>query len=236
MESKALLRKGLLIPAALAVGAAALSVLVHFSPVLPGDKEVLVAAREAELPLLDWLCRSLDCLGDRWIIVVSVVALSAVLWVRGRQREALACLLIIPLELMTLGLREIIDRPRPFIHFFPFVFPDLSTSPENSGFPSGTTLHAVLFFGFIAYVCQVYLRTTKVRRAVQAAFIFTIALVSYSRIYIGVHWPTDIVGAWLYGGFFLWFIIAVGLPAVDTLRWVIHPHPNLPPSEREGAK
>ena len=209
-----------MIPAGLIAGAAALSVLVHFSPVLPGDKAVLVAVRDTELPLLDSLCRSLDCLGDRWIIVATVVALSAVLWVRGRQREALACLMIVPLELMTLGLREIIDRPRPLIHFFPIVFPDLNTTPENSGFPSGTTLHAVMFFGFIAYVCQVYVRTTKVRLAVQGALILAIAVVSYSRIYIGVHWPTDIVGAWLYGGFFLWFIIAVGLPAIDAMRWV----------------
>ena len=226
----------MLIPAAFIVAATALSVLVHFSPVLPGDKAVLVAVRDTELPLLDSLCRSLDCLGDRWIIFATVIALSAVLWVRRRQREALACLMIIPLEMATLGLREIIDRPRPFIHFFPIVFPDLSTARENSGFPSGTTLHAVMFFGFIAYVCQVYVRTNKVRLAVQAALILAIALVSYSRIYIGVHWPTDIVGAWLYGGFFLWFIVAVGLPAIDTMRWVIHPHPNLPPSEGEGAK
>ena len=222
-------KPGVLIPLGLACAAIALSILVRVSPILPGEEALLETVQNAELPLLDQLCRSLDFLGDRWMIIASVLALGIVLWVRGRRTEALACLLIIPLELMTLGLREVIDRPRP-------VLPELAAVSESPGFPSGTTLHAVLFFGFIAYIVHVYVRAGKLRLGLQGALVAVIAVISYSRVYVGVHWPTDIVGAWLYGGVFLWSIIAVGVRAIGGLRGEPPPslrqvqgRPDLPP-------
>ncbi len=232
MESKAISRTRLLIPAALLVGASGLSIMVSVGPVMPGDRVILEAVRSAELPLLDLLCQSLDFLGDRWMIIASILALSVVLWVRGRRAEALACLLIIPLELMTLGLREVIDRPRPIPPFFPRS--DVMTG--SPGFPSGTTLHALLFFGFITYIVHVCVRRVKLRLALQGALVAVIVVISYSRVYVGAHWPSDILGAWLYGGLFLWFIVAVGLPAIGRLRCESPPslrqakgRPNLPP-------
>ena len=212
------------------VAAATLSVVVHFSPVLPGDEAVLEAVRETGPPLLDQASEALDRLGNRWVILGSVLALSAVLWLRGRRVEALACLLIIPLELITLGLREVIDRPRPFHPFYPFVYPESHGAPASPGFPSGTTLHAVLFFGFIAYLAHVYLRPGKLRLGLLGALVGVIAVVSYSRIYVGLHWPTDVVGSWLYGGVFLWFIIDVGLPVLERRRG------ESPPSQSSPVK
>ena len=201
----------MLLPVGLAATAAGLSVLVSVATPLTGEEAILEAVRNAELPLLNQALRSFDCLGSPWLIVASVLALTAVLWARRRRREAMLCLLIIPMELMTLGLREIIDRPRPML-------PEWTTIAPSPGFPSGTTLHAVLFFGFIAYLCHIHVRPKKLRIALQASLVLFIAVVSYSRIYLGVHWPTDVLGSWLYGGFFLWVIAAVGLPILSKLR------------------
>ena len=208
---KTVTKPGVLIPLGLVCGAIGLSMVVRVHPILPGEEAMVEAVRNVEVPVLNWLCRSLDCLGSRLIIVASVLALSAVLWVRGRRAEALACLLIIPLEFMTLGLREIIDRPRPLLN-------EWTNMPPSPGFPSGTTLHAVLFFGFIAYIVHVYFRSGKLRLGLQGALVAVIAVVSYSRVNLGVHWPTDVVGAWLYGGVFLWVIVAVGMPVISRLR------------------
>lgn len=211
MVSMQFSRTGWIVPAGLAAGAVALSVLVSIWPVLPGDKAILEAVRNTHLPLLDWLCGSLDCLGDSWVVAASVLSLSSILWIRGRRGEALACLLLIPLELMALGLREVIDRPRPLPSAWIPV-------PPSAGFPSVTTLHAVLFFGFIAYLCEVSVQRRGIRLGLQALLILAIGVVSYSRIYVGAHWPLDVLGAWLFGGFYLWFIVAIGLPAIESLR------------------
>ena len=198
---------------ALAAAAAGLSVLVSFASPLSGEDAVLEWVRNAEVPLLDLICRSVDCLGGRWMIIGTVAALSAVLWVRRRRTEALACLLIIPLEMMTLGIREVIGRGRPLL-----LSQEWTTVAPSAGFPSGTTLHAVLFFGFIVYLIHVYMRPGKLRFALQALLVLAIAVISYSRVYVGAHWPTDILGAWLYGGVFLWGIVAVGRPLILRVR------------------
>ena len=216
---KTVMKPGVLIPVVLAATAAGLSVLVSNVSPLSGEEAVLEAVRNVEVPVLDWLCRSLDCLGSRLIIVASVLALSAVLWVRGRRVEALGCLLIIPLEFMTLGLREVIDRDRPIQ-----LLEGWTTESPSPGFPSGTTLHAVLFFGFIAYIVHVYMRPGKLRLGLQGALVAVIAVVSYSRVNLGVHWPTDVVGAWLYGGVFLWLIVGVALPVISRLRGIAGAH------------
>ena len=205
MASRATPKTRLFLPVGLAAAAAGLSVLVSVVHTLPGEEAVLEAVRRTEQPLLNEALRSLDCLGSPWVIVASLLALAAVLWVRGRRWGAMASLLIIPMELMALGLREIINRPRPSALSYTCI-------PESAGFPSLTTLHAVLFFGFIAYICHVYVRPRKLRLALQALLVLIIAVASYSRVYLGVHWPTDILGGWLYGGFFLWVIAAVGVP------------------------
>ena len=113
MASRAMPRARLLLPVGLAAAAAGLSVLVSVVPTLPGEGAILEAVRRTEQPLLNEAMRSLDCLGSPWVIVATLFALAAVLLVRRRRWEAMACLLIIPMELMTLGLREVIDRPRP---------------------------------------------------------------------------------------------------------------------------
>ena len=213
MASRATPKTRLFLPVGLAAAAAGLSVLVSVVHTLPGEEAVLEAVRRTEQPLLNEALRSLDCLGSPWVIVASLLALAAVLWVRGRRWEAMASLLIIPMELMALGLREIINRPRPSALSYTCI-------PESAGFPSLTTLHAVLFFGFIAYICHVYVRPRKLRLALQALLVLIIAVASYSRVYLGVHWPTDVLGGWLYGGFFLWVIAVIGLPFFSKLGMV----------------
>jgi membrane-associated phospholipid phosphatase len=210
MTSIAMPKAKLLLPVGLAAAAAGLSVLVSVVPTLPGEEAILEAVRQTKQPLLNDALRSLDCLGSPWVIVATLLALATVLWVRKRRWEAMASLLIIPMELMTLGLREVIDRPRPSLQA-------LTTMPGSPGFPSGTTLHAVLFFGFIAYLCHIYVRPGKLRLALQALLVLIIAVASYSRVYLGVHWPTDVLGGWLYGGFFLWVIAVIGLPFFSKL-------------------
>ena len=200
-----------LIPGGLIAAAVGLSILAAASSELTGERAILDAVRDTEIPLLGRISESLDWLGNRWVIVASVLALSGVLWVRGRRSEAVACLLIIPLELMTLGVREVIDRPRPL------VYGEWTNAPPSPGFPSGTALHAMLLFGFMAYLCQVWVRPGKVRVGLQALLILMIAVVGYSRVHVGAHWPADVVGAWLYGGVFLWVMVGVGMPVVERL-------------------
>jgi len=88
-------------------------------------------------------------------------------------------------------------QPRPFE-----LAPELGliTAP-SFGFPSGAAQCTLMLFGYLAYVVRKTWFT-----ALAAAFLL---LVSYSRIYIGMHFPTDILGGWIIGAAALYLYIRV---------------------------
>ena len=90
-------------------------------------------------------------------------------------------------DTISLGLRDWIDRRRP-----PLVYPEprpLVGVPHSGSFPSG---HAAT-----AFACATVIAWTAPRLAVPA-FVLA-AAISWSRIYVGVHWPLDVLGGAVLG-------------------------------------
>ncbi|HXZ57055.1 MAG TPA: phosphatase PAP2 family protein [Gaiellaceae bacterium] len=90
-------------------------------------------------------------------------------------------------DVISLGLRDWIDRRRP-----PLVYPEprpLVGVPHSGSFPSG---HAAT-----AFACATVIAWTAPRLAVPA-FVLA-AAISWSRIYVGVHWPLDVLGGAVLG-------------------------------------
>jgi len=64
-------------------------------------------------------------------------------------------------------------------------------------------------FGFLFFLTFVLLKPGLLRRALQSVVLLLIALVGVSRVYLGAHWPSDVLGAYLAGGIWLMFMITV---------------------------
>jgi undecaprenyl-diphosphatase len=90
-------------------------------------------------------------------------------------------------------LKELIGRARPI-----GISPKLSTAGFYS-FPSGHVMLAVLVFGFGALLLVRTVRRTGARRAIIGVAAIITLLVSVSRIYLGAHWPSDVLGGLLAG-------------------------------------
>jgi undecaprenyl-diphosphatase len=121
-------------------------------------------------------------------VLVGVVAV--VLWVRGAHRLALwAASTMIAGAVLDLGLKTLVDRTRPHL-------PNPFAHAPGGSFPSGHAMTSALAAGII-----VLLVVPLVGRAgtVAAWTIAALAVfaVGYSRVALGVHWVTDVVGAWL---------------------------------------
>lgn len=97
---------------------------------------------------------------------------------------------------LNLGLKQIYARPRPVI------IPALVTESGFS-FPSGHSMGSAAFYGFIIYLIAQSDMKPAFKRAVSALIIALIGLIGFSRIYLGVHYLSDVAGGFLVSSVYL---------------------------------
>lgn len=140
------------------------------------------------------MARDITALGGFTILTgVSLIALG-IAWLSERPRLAAAGLvsIIIGGGVMRL-LKYGFDRPRPELV-------EHATLVNNPSFPSGHTMMAATIY----LTLGILLARTQARKRVRVfivgiAMIITL-LVGASRVYLGVHWPTDVIAGWTLGG------------------------------------
>ncbi len=82
-------------------------------------------------------------------------------------------------------------------------------SASGFSFPSGHTTSTVVFFGVLAYFALKQSGRVKVKAAIIAAYVSVTAVVGFDRIYLNVHWFSDVIGAVFLGGFWLSFCVFI---------------------------
>lgn len=137
--------------------------------------------------------------GTGAVLVVSVVAFGYFLW-RMRTYALPFLLAVLGNSLTVFFLKEALQRARPsadFAYYFETLF----------SFPSGHSAIAVAAYGFIAYAL---VRTAQGRAAKSAVIIgavIFILLIGISRLYLGVHYLSDVIGGFVFGG--AWLLIGI---------------------------
>jgi len=133
--------------------------------------------------------------GDKGGIIVAVL-LALVLYLLFKQKEAtiwFATTVVLSLALNTV-IKVIIGRERPDIH-------RLAAFANEAGksFPSGHSIFATIIFGSIFFICLGKLKNRSSKILLGILCIILIALVMFSRIFVGVHYPSDTIGGFLEG-------------------------------------
>jgi undecaprenyl-diphosphatase len=117
------------------------------------------------------------------------LAAAAAFLLRGWRRGGwLVLVTLAGAALLNVGLKEFFARVRPpaFFDYYP--------TPQSFSFPSGHALFATCFFGGIAVLLSHRLRGWLARILVWVTALQLIILIGVSRIYLGVHYPTDVIG------------------------------------------
>lgn len=151
------------------------------------------------------------------IIGLTAAAMATFRVAFGRWREALFVVLCTAGETAIFLLTTLaVDRNRPPVAH-------LDVAPPTSSFPSGHTAAALCYYGGLAAVVLYRYRRAALRLAAGAAALLLALLVGASRLYRGMHFPTDVLAGLLLGGSWL---------AVTTGRFLHHAEPGLDPGRR----
>lgn len=157
-------------------------------------------------PSLDAVMLTITQLADARVVIVIVAVTLGILWWQHHREEAkffaLACLGAL---ILNTGLKLFFTKPRP--HLFPSLIAETSFS-----FPSGHALGSFVMYGFLAYLLSAHF--PKFSKLIYTLAVLTIALIGLSRMYIGVHWPTDIIGG--YGIGYLWLMLCIAMLRLQT--------------------
>lgn len=187
--------------AALAVFAV-LALLAHLYAYFGWDLAASTWLQTLPVPGLYTFMRVVSLAGDRWI-PWALSGLTVILFlIFGRRSEAVALLLSTGGgELLNSLLKLLIARPRPSSQLVT-VFRSLKTQ----SFPSGHVAFYVCYFGFLFFASYALLpRGTLIRRAALLLAALPVLLIGLSRVYLGEHWPSDTLGAYLSSGLWLSF-------------------------------
>ena len=102
--------------------------------------------------------------------------------------------------LIVLIAKTVVHSPRPLNGLF---------YDTGFSFPSGHTTASIVFCGLLTYLIWQHWKSTKAKTASSAISITTISIVAFDRIYLNVHWFSDVVGGCLLGLFWLSFTLLV---------------------------
>jgi undecaprenyl-diphosphatase len=114
----------------------------------------------------------------------------------------IAIIFIATVIILNVALKQFIHRPRPET-----IYVSLMRFKTHS-FPSGHAFGSITAYGFLAYqTIQYLLIPWNVAAVIFIASL--IAIIGLSRVYLGAHYPTDVVGGWLLGAICLSVAIAI---------------------------
>lgn len=190
-----------------------LAVLLVFGrPLVTLDQWLSAAVCSLAVPWLDAIARPLTTLGS--VTGMTVLTGLAAGWYLLRRRRSEAIFLALTVGLGTLVgnlLKLLIGRARPDI--------DLArvAQPDSYSFPSGHALASFLFFGALVFLVMTTEEEIplKTKTVISATLIALGIAVSVSRVYLGVHYLGDIIGAWLLGSAVLTVGVAALLAATE---------------------
>jgi len=164
--------------------------------VLPFDQKSYEELQEEASPLFDILMKGVSYLGELSIATTLIVIAMLTFAARRQWLEAIFILATASSALLAFVLKELVHRTRPF----PLGqnVTGIIQSINQYSYPSGHVLFFVVFFGFFAYLAWIHF-AGRVRLIIIAICGALIVLIGPSRVFLGAHWASDVLGSYVIG-------------------------------------
>jgi membrane-associated phospholipid phosphatase len=150
-------------------------------------------------------------LGDRYAYIVMTVLLAAFYLIKKRSWKFIlqTSLVLLLASLSNMVLKKVINRARPSLEHL--------VSVNTLSYPSGHSMSAMAFYGFLIFLCVRYRMPVWIRYLLVTILTMLVLSIGASRIYLGVHYPSDVAAGFI-GGFIWVCFCAVLFSLIDLLR------------------
>jgi undecaprenyl-diphosphatase len=176
------------------------------------DRDILLWLNARASPELDNFALNVTALGSGVVVGLIVALASMYLW--GSRHRYSAVFLWVALAgswILSSTLKAAFDRPRPD------VFEWRTPTAFQASFPSGHSITAMVGYATLAYLVARLLPQRSLRWVTVGAAALIVAVVGWSRMYLGVHWPSDVLAGYATGLAWAAFC-GLGLSAVRYFR------------------
>ncbi len=204
----------------------ALLLLATLYPYFSFDLIITRAIQNINFPGFEPVMVLLTTLGYlEWGTLATLIAAAAVSYLTKSWREGgLVIMSSLGAVVIATMFKYVANRPRPdasLIH-------QIGQAAAGSSFPSGHVLHYVGLYGFLLYLSFTRLRNHRLRYTLVTIFGLLLFLIGLSRIDLGAHWFSDVLGAYLIGIFWLYLMSLIDTrfrqkaPPIDTVKEIAH--------------
>lgn len=186
-----------------------ISVLIYFvrlNPYFAFDLEATRAIQKFNPQWFDFLMSAITKIGNPEVGILLVAVVTGFLFWKKRKKEAIMLLIsTIGTTVIASTLKQLIQRPRPD----PSLIHQVSSFLNRDSFPSGHVLFYIGFFGFLLFLAYSLPPERRWRTGLISLLFLLIILIGPSRMYLGAHWFSDVMGAYLIG--LVWLVVIISL-------------------------
>lgn len=156
-------------------------------------------------------------LGDRYAYIIFTALLAVYFFLKNRSWKFIGqtTIVLILASLSSVVLKRVFDRARPSLEHLVEV--------NTLSYPSGHTMSATAFYGFLIFLCVRHHMPGWLRIVAVVILALLIISIGVSRVYLGVHYPTDVAGGFV-GGLIWVAFCAVVFSVFELLRRREAPH------------
>jgi undecaprenyl-diphosphatase len=172
------------------------------------DKIILLWIHSFSNPTLDRIMHTITRLNDPEVVsVVAGIALVLLLWKRYYPEAKIFVINCTGGVVLSYGLKSVFGKTRPDLW-------ESAIEEVSFSYPSGHALGSTVLYGFLAYILAT--RYPQFSWPIYIAAVALIGAIGSSRLYLGVHWPTDIIGG--YGIGFLWLTFCITMLKLQKMQ------------------
>jgi undecaprenyl-diphosphatase len=172
------------------------------------DATIRNAIHNHATPFLTSIMQVFSFLGSvGWVTFFGVLVVCVCLYFKRRRMAAFLAIAVVGAGTLDYVLKLTFHRPRPLAFF--------GTSPSSFSFPSGHALGSFCFYGILAAVLSDRAVEHKSKLLIWLAAALLVGMIGLSRIYLGVHYPSDVIAGYLAGAVWVTAVTVVDKILLD---------------------